>query len=305
MMAIPTTLAGRPFTRAQAHANGLTDDVLRGKRFHSLMRGVYVSIDVDLTLIVWLQAALLALPHDAVVSHLTALRVYGLDLGPGWPLHFSTNMTTHTRQKGLRVHRRCGRLTPHRRAGLPVTGPDRTLVDIATKVGLVQLVQAADWMVHHRLTTIDALASYAMSRHLDGVCRMRRALVLVREGAESPMETLVRLMLVFARLPEPECNVDIRDSAGCFIARGDLAYMKWNVLVEYDGWQHERDAWQRQRDRQRREVLEAHGWRVIVITSEDLKDKHEVVRRVHAALGQRGYRGSGPVFSIMWTRWFS
>jgi hypothetical protein len=41
-----------------------------------------------------------------------------------------------------------------------------------------------------------------------------------------------------------------------------------------------------------------------VVTSEDMKAKRDVVHRVHAALQQRGYAGSAPVFSVMWTRWF-
>ena len=43
---------------------------------------------------------------------------------------------------------------------------------------------------------------------------------------------------------------------------------------------------------------------VIVVTSADMKDKREVVNRVHAALVLRGYAGPAPAFNIMWTRWF-
>jgi hypothetical protein len=305
MLAIPPWLSDGPFRVADAREAGLSEDVLRGSRFRRLLRGVYVRADRELDLLTWLRAALLVLPADAVVSHVTALHLYGLDLGPPWPLHFSTNGPTHTRHKGLRLHRRKGRLAPHERDGIPVTGPDRTLVDIATKVGFVERVQAIEWMLHRRLTTIDQLAAYAHARHLDGVRRVRRMIPVVREGVESPLETVVRLMIVFARLPEPECNVEIRTAGGRFVARGDLVLARWKVLVEYDGWQHERDGRQRQRDRERREQLEAEGWRVIVVTAEDLKNKREVVLRVHAALVQRGYTGPNPVFSIMWTRWFA
>lgn len=294
-----------PFRGADAVGAGLSEDALRGARFRRLFRGVYVRSDHQLNLVVWLRAALLVLPADSVVSHVTAVHLYGLAIGDAWPLHLSTNGSTHTRHPQLCLHRRKGMLTPHEVAGLPVTGPDRTLVDIATKVGLVELVQAIEWMLHRRMTTIENLASYAWSRHLDGVRRVRRSIVLVRDGVESPMETVVRLMIVFARLPEPECNAVIRSPDGRFLARGDLVYAEWKVLVEYDGWQHERDGRQRQRDRQRREDLEADGWRVIVVTAEDLKDKREVVRRVHAALVRRGYSGPGPVFNVMWTRWFA
>lgn len=180
----------------------------------------------------------------------------------------------------------------------------RTLVDIATKVTTIELIMAAEHLINRRLVTIEQIGEYAMARHLDGVQRLRRALGLVREGVESPRETVLRLMIVFAHLPEPRCNVDIHGDDGRFIARGDLVYERWRLVVEYDGWYHERSAGQRQRDLLRRERLEAAGWRVIVATSGDVRSPQAFVHRLHQALTSRGYRGATPVFSVMWTRWF-
>lgn len=295
----------QPFTRADARRAGISDAMLRHPRFRRLFRGVYALASVELNLALWCRAALLVSPPDAVLSHLTALRVYGLAIGDPWPLHVSTRTATHTRHQGIRPHQRKRRIEAVRVDGLPVTSPERTLVDIATKVGLVQLVQACDWMIQRGCTTVDRLGAYAVASHLDGVRRVRRVLGYVREGAESPMETLVRLMLVFARLPEPRCNVDILDPLGRFVARGDLTYPEYLVLVEYDGWHHERDARQRQHDLIRRERLEAAGWRVIVITAADLHDKRATVQRVHRALVDRGYAGRPPHFSLTWDRWFA
>jgi hypothetical protein len=160
-------------------------------------------------------------------------------------------------------------------------------------------------MIHRGHTTAERLAAFAVASHLDGVRRLRRIIGYVRSGAESPMETLVRLMVVFARLPEPACNVVIVDSAGRFLARGDLVFVERMVLVEYDGWHHERDAGQRQRDIIRREELEAAGWRVIVITVADLVDRRAVIWRIHRALVDHGYTGRPPQFSVMWDRWFA
>lgn len=301
----PPSLADRAFTTAEANAAGISRDVLRGPRFRRLFRGTYIRHDLNLTTTVWLRAARLVLPSDAVISHLTALALYGFDIGVGWPLHFSTATSTHTRQQGITVHRRKGHFHPHRVRGFPVTSPERTIVDIATMVSLVELIQAADSLIHSGHTTAQVLADRAAEWHLNGVQRVRRAVRLVRHGAESPMETLLRLMIVFARLPEPACNVVIRSASGRFLARGDLVYAEFLVLVEYDGWQHERDAKQRQHDRERRELLEGTGWRVIIVTSEDLRDKREVVRRIHTALKARGYEGPAPLFNVMWDRLFA
>lgn len=301
---IPHTLRDRPFTSAEAFTLGLSPMSLRGKRFRRLYRDVYVCRDIEMTLIRWLQAARLVLPAGAAISHTTALWLYGVEVGTWWPLQFSTDQGAQTRKAGLLLHRRRGTLSRHSRQGLPVLGPDRTFVDCATNLGFVDLVITADWLTHLRVTTLKQLVSYADARHLDGVKRARRALSFARKGAESPKETLIRLMLVFARLPEPECNKGIFDQNGRFLARGDLIYFDWKVLVEYDGWQHERDAKQRQRDRERREQLEAKGWRVIVITSEDLKRKKEIPWRVYGALRDHGYEGAPPHTNAMWSKWF-
>jgi hypothetical protein len=294
----------RPFTRRQALAAGLTDARLRSRRFRQLFHGVYIWAGVVMTPILWIRAALLASPPDAVVSHQTALRLYGLELGALFPLHISTRTRTHARRANIRPHQRIAPIATRRIHDVPVTSPLRTIVDIATKVTLVELVQAAEHMIHRGYVNLDELGEYATAHHLDGVQRVRRVLGWIRENAESPRETTLRLMLVFARLPEPRCNIPIHDGRGRFLARGDLVYPELRVLVEYDGWHHERSAQQRQSDLLRRERLEADGWRVIVVTSHDMTAPREVVRRVHEALVERGYTGRPPTCSVMWSTWF-
>lgn len=293
-----------PFTRRQALAAGFTDAQLRGEMFLQLFHGVYIWSGVTMTPVLWIRAALLASPSDAVVSHLTALRLYGLDIRRLFPLHISTRTRTHVRRAKIRPHQRKAPIATTRRHGIPVTAPLRTIVDLATKVNSVELIQAAEHMIHHGHVTMDSLGAYVMKHHLDGVRRVRRVLGWIRDDVESPRETILRLMIVFARLPEPRCNLVIRDDGGKFLARGDLVYAEIRLLVEYDGWHHERSAQQRQSDLARRERLEAAGWRVIVVTSHDMLDPRTVVRRVHAALVERGYTGPDPTFSIVWSRWF-
>jgi hypothetical protein len=297
--------SSRPFTREQAVAAGITDARLRGRTaYRRLFRGVYVGARTELTLAVWVHAALLASPPGSVVSHVTALRWYGYELGALLPLHVSSRTTTHSRQRHLTTHRRLHHIRALVLRGVPVTAPDRTLVDLAPDVAVPELIQAIEWMLHRGHTTLTLLTTYALDHHLRGVRRVRQVIGFVREGSESPMETRVRLMIRFAHLPEPAPNVVLRDDRGHFLARGDLVYARWKVLVEYDGWHHERDAGQRQRDIGRRERLEAVGWRVIVVTAGDLRAPRMIVARVHRALVQRGYPGPDPVFSLVWDAWF-
>ena len=66
---------------------------------------------------------------------------------------------------------------------------------------------AVDWLIHRHLVTLDGLQRFVDTVHAHGVKQARRAMIFVRERVESPRETVVRLMIVLARLPEPEPNV--------------------------------------------------------------------------------------------------
>ena len=294
----------QPFTTAQAREAGISRSVLAGPRFQRIFHGVHIDASVSVDLRTRVQGARLILPPDAAASHTTAMRLHGFDL-PGYPhLEFSTNTLRQRRIPGVFVHRRRGELHPRPVHGLSTLGPDRTFVDVALQLRLPDLVAFGDHLVYRGLTTIDHLLQYVDSRHLDGVRRARRIARLLRSGAESPPETVVRLLLRFARLPEAEVNGVIHDEFGQFLARGDLVYRRWKVVVEYDGRHHERDARTREYDIRRRELLEAEGWIVIVVTAGDLNRSASIPTRVHSALVRRGYPGPAPVQSLLWSHWF-
>lgn len=286
MHSIPPGLHGRPFTVDEAIGLGLTRRALQGSRFAMLRPGVYRTAATLPTPRLHVQAALLVLPPSVAVSHTTALRIRGLELGLLWPLHFSIHGGPEINCRGILVHRRQAPLNVTRRHRIPVLGPRRTFVDAATVLSLRDLLVAGDWLVASGEVDLLDLRAYVITSHLDGVRRARRIAPLVREGVASVMESRVRWDLHAAGLPEPEVNVDILDQKGRWLARGDLVYRRWKVLVEYDGWQHERDAAQRQWDHLRREQLEAAGWRLVVITIEDMKKPGTVVARVRQALDQ-------------------
>jgi very-short-patch-repair endonuclease len=264
---------------------------LEGPRVVRVHTGVYRYVDTELTYALAIAAARRILPPGAALSHLTNLRWRGLQVGADVPLHFSTNSRTHVERNGIVVHRRQGLLRPDVLNGIPILGPDRTFVDCGTMLSLRRMVEVGDWLVANDHTDLLTLRAYVIQSHLDGVIRARDAASLVREGSESIRESALRWHLTRAGLPEPELNRDILDEAGRFLARGDIVYRRWKVLVEYDGWHHERDALQRQRDHLRREALEAAGWRVIVITAADMSSPVSIVRRVRHALLLRGYAG--------------
>jgi hypothetical protein len=293
---VPAELSTAPFTLDQAARLGVTRRMLQSSAYAMVHRGVYVSAGRTSRSARTSTPIVFGSPADASVSHLTALHWYGVEVGSTPVRHYSTNTTSQTRLDGVELHRRRGRLSPRTVGGVPVLGPDRTLVDCAPHLSPRDLVRAGDWLVRLGLTTPEVLQAYARERHLDGVVLTRRTSLLVRSRVDSVKETDVRLVLVASRLPEPEVNGTILDDRGEFVAQCDLVYRELRIVIEYDGWHHERSADQRQRDILRRERLEAAGWRVIVVTAADLRNLAGLVGRVWDAMTSAGYRGPAPRF---------
>lgn len=75
-----------------------------------------------------------------------------------------------------------------------------------------------------------------------------------------------------ARLPEPQLQHVVRDQRGVFIARLDMGFTKQKVAVEYQGTHHYHDIEKIKKDEVRTRRLEAQGWKVLAINSNDLND---------------------------------
>jgi hypothetical protein len=205
----------------------------------------------------------------------------------------------------VRLHRRIGDLDAWRHGPVPVSGPERTVVDCALRASLVERVQLMEHVLRAGHTTRDRLLRHLERCHLYGVVAAREAFAYVRERSESPWETWLRLLLALSGLPEPDANVEVRTEGGSLVARVDLLHARWKVVVEYDGRHHETDRAQWARDRRRREALEALGYRVVVVAAADAHLPRDVVRRVHRALAQRGYDGPRPWSSASWCALFT
>jgi Protein of unknown function (DUF559) len=277
--------------------------MLRGKRFRRLFHGVYAPVDLELTPWMWAFAALLVLPEGSAIARTTALWLWGVEVGPLLPIHAVTSHPHPVRRPQLICHRRRRPVPSCRRRGVPVTTPELTFIESCQELGFVDRVTAGDWLLRLGHTTPTDLATAVASSTAHGVKRARRALTHVREQVDSPRETILRLMLVFARLPEPTPNLRLGDRHD-FIARPDLVYLAYRVVVEYDGQHHWSTEGQREYDIARREALEAAGWRVIVVTRTGMRRPQDVVQRVYRALREGGYDGPPPRFNDTWCRWF-
>ncbi|TCO44144.1 hypothetical protein EV646_111338 [Kribbella antiqua] len=233
---------------------------------------MYVDANVPVTPKLLAEGALLLAP-DGVVSHHTALQLWG-GAGPvSSELHVSVRhdpRRARPRVSGLRVHE-VQELDCATVAGLPLTTPARTFLDLAAWCDLTDLVAAGDSLVRRTGATPESLYDAASSTiGVRGVRLARQAAGLVRSGVDSPMESRLRLLIVLAGLPEPEIGRTIYDADGGWLAKPDLSYPDLRIAIEYDGRHHLRDSIQWQRDIRRRENLERAGWLVRVITAADL-----------------------------------
>jgi hypothetical protein len=168
-----------------------------------------------------------------------------------------------------------------------VTTPARTAFDIGRRQPLLVAVPRIDALL--RVSGVAVADVRAVSDRNPGVRGIRnaaRALDVADAGAESPPESLTRILIVMAGLPQPQTQIVVTDDCGNPIYRLDMGWPQDKVAIEYDGAQHWTDPAQRARDIERLEFLAAQGWTIIRISWTQLRDQPKsVVERVAKALG--------------------
>ena len=178
--------------------------------------------------------------------------------------------------------------------GLRVSHPVQAWCELATTLTLRELIAMGDALVRrqHPLATMTELADAVLRwRGRRGCVALSEALRFIRPRTDSWEETMLRLDLMDAGLPDPEVNVEIRDRDGRFIALGDLAFREYRVLAEYDGQQHRTDDRQYQRDVERLDDLARLGWRTVRFTRLHRGPaRTERIGRVRSALHARGWQ---------------
>ena len=157
-------------------------------------------------------------------------------------------------------------------------------------------------MLRLRLLNLRTLESSVATSRSRGAGTARRAVGLVRERVDSPRETWLRLCLVLAGLPTPDCNPTIRGDGVTW--RVDLVYLGFRILIEYEGDQHRLDRDQWNRDIERQEGFTRSRWDLLRITAARARKPRWIVGRVYAMLQEAGYDGPPPVFDARWRELF-
>lgn len=266
--AVPSHLVSSPFRRSDALATGVPVGLLRGPLFRSPFYGVRLAAELEQTMRMRAEAALLALPSGAVLSCHTSAGLRSLPVPAQATVHADIPVGLRgSRVRGVVTHVRD--VPAVRVQGLPVTPPPELFLELANYLSLSDLVIVGDALVRRGWIKLDALAAAvgAVTRRR-GVLRARRAVQLVRPGVDSPMETLVRLLMVLAGLPCPETGYRVIVD-GHVIGWVDLALPAYNIVIEYDGDLHRTLKKKWRMDVATRDALRELGWTVIVLTWDD------------------------------------
>lgn len=277
-----------PFRGAEALASGTLSVRTLRNDYVAIYPGVYVPRWAEVSPAQRARAAWLWSRRRGVLAGLSASALHGskwIEKCEPAELSHSNNRAPWT----LQVHN--DRLRPDEIVeidGLAVTTAARTVFDLGRRLPETDAVQRIDALMNTTGLTcaqIDDAASRRGRSH--GIRALRSVIPLLDGGAESPYETLTRLMLVRAGLPPPRTQVRVEDEFGSLVAYVDMAWPEKRVAVEYDGAQHWTDPRQRRRDIERLAALEAMGWIVIRISSDMLRTPAAVVMRVRTALASR------------------
>jgi hypothetical protein len=236
---------------------------LRRGRLHLEHRGVFaVGHAVSSVEGRW-WAALLACGEDAVLSHMTAAVAWELAIGGNGPVEITA---PHSRQHLRGVRRHSSRsLEEHERTelrGMPITTPERTILDLAPRLSDRRLERLLDRGEQLRLLDLrDLRRSLIEHPRRAGTPRLRRVLErFAPTVTRSELEERFLELCAELALPRPEMNAVL---AGFEV---DAHWPSAKLVAELDGYAFHRSPDAFERDRARDVALTLAGFRVIRLT---------------------------------------
>jgi hypothetical protein len=237
-----------------------------------------------------LLAACWAGGRRAVASHHSAAALWDLPAGNRDRVELTCPRWRRARHAGLVVHESTalpvGDVTEV--DGIPCTTTARTLFDLARLVRPVALDINIDNALRRNLTTIaelDELCARLARRGRPGSRAFRAAIAGRAPQArvpESPPERLLARYLEERGLPAPVFQYEVRERGGRLVARADLAYPTWRLVIEYDSFQEHLGKIPLVRDAARRNSITRAGFTPLVATHADIVDRgRQLARTIH------------------------
>jgi hypothetical protein len=234
-----------------------------------------------------LMVATLSAGPGCVVSHRAAAALHGFDRFPAGPVEVLVGRPYRSRDPRVRVHstRRLDEEDLTVVDGIPVTTAERTLIDLAARVGRNRLEEALDSGVRDGVVDVQLLRDRVEALRRRGRRGIRRIASLVDAADHArPTTVLERRFLrgiVRAGLPEPDCQVPVARPDGT-LAYVDFLFPGTRVAVEVDGHAAHATRRQRRHDNERANDLVLADLRILRFTYEQVDGHMDVVTSVCA-----------------------
>lgn len=236
----------------------------------------------------------------------TALTLQGIALPERCDLdaslkHITVSKRNHRkRNQGIHCHvwKQCNSQAHVKiNARVYALAPILVWAQLAVHVPLYSLIALAESIIAANPDTFDASQFTAFATDAPrfmGKTRCMTASAYIQNNVLSPSESKGRLTLIAHGIPCPETNYTVPNAAFSSSKASmslDMAWVEFQVGVEYDGDQHRTDKAQWRRDQEKREYLRRQGWIIICITADDLANEQrraEFAFAVAQALTERG-----------------
>lgn len=229
-------------TRDEVFDLGGSDEMVVSRLESGLWTRVHPGVyQIDRRPLDWesrLLAAALACGADARVSHRAALVLWGMDGVTRAPLEVTMPFGNLAVPDGVIVHR-SRRATPKREhRGIPVSSPERTILECSLYLPPITLGKALDSAIRLTLTTIDRvwlMLATEGGRGVKGTRRLKQVLKDRTQDTATDSGAEFELLYHMKRrgLPMPVLGFEIQTDSGRRIP--DLAWPDRNKGVEVDG----------------------------------------------------------------------
>jgi hypothetical protein len=255
-------------------------------RLHPLFRGVYAVGRPPTDPIQWAAAAVLTCGERAMLSHRSAMTLWGI--WRRWDRPFDVTVSGDRRLKGVRLHRVINLLRRDVRIhrGIRVTSPARTLLDQAPAISRKSLTRAVNNARLEGILTLDDIADVVRRFPLHPGAPPLKPFIGVDGGAtRSGWEDGFPAWCDRNGLPTPIMNAIV---AGHEV---DALFPNEKVIVELDSWDFHSSRQAFEDDRDKDADTAAAGFLTVRGTEERLKrsEQREAarLRRIVARWGRR------------------
>ncbi|MFI5564846.1 DUF559 domain-containing protein [Amycolatopsis japonica] len=256
-------------------------------------RGVVVHAADSLELATRAQAALLVVGQPAALSGATALALHGISAVDDTRIHVTVPYSRRVKSKpGLAVHQADFRPSDVIELdGLAMFSLDLALADFLCAGDKRTAFAALDEAMHGLLPDhVRTLHANVRDRIVDrrdrrGIHRAVMLLDLATGKADSPPESILRLIVVEAGFPVPEAQYEIATIEGRTLYVLDMAWPARRIALEYDGFASHEE--RRDYDSERDARMAGRGWITIRASAEDLRDPRRVLSELTKAFERR------------------